>query len=88
MPTKPDGALIRRLREDKGLKGVELANAAGIDPAMLWRIEHGRLDGSPKTRKAIADALEVPVADITFFTPDTTPGRGRKKKTSAEKAAA
>jgi len=87
MPTKPDGALIRRLREDKGLSGAALADLANVDPGMLWRIEHGKANGSPKTRKAIADVLEVPVSDITYFSADITPGRGRKKKT-ADKAAA
>lgn len=69
MPTRSDSAKIRRLREDKGLNCTQLAKAANIDLALLWKVENGKLDGSPKTRLAIANALGVPVSEITYFEP-------------------
>lgn len=69
MPTRSDSAKIRRLREDLGLNCSQLAKAAGIDLALLWKVENNKLDGSPKTRLAIAQALGVAVADITYFEP-------------------
>lgn len=69
MPTKPLGAVIRRLREEKGLTSTQLAHAAGLDPAHAWKIEHETIAGSPASRKRIADVLGVPVADICTYVP-------------------
>jgi transcriptional regulator with XRE-family HTH domain len=84
MPTKSDGQLIRSLRENKGMNGAQFAKLADIDPALLWRIENGELDGSPKTRKAIADALGVAPSTITYF----QAAERRPRKQAPTKAAA
>jgi transcriptional regulator with XRE-family HTH domain len=69
MPTKPKGAEIRRLREEMGINCSQLADAAGIDRTLMWKVENELLAGSPKTRLAIAAALGVPLTDITYFEP-------------------
>jgi transcriptional regulator with XRE-family HTH domain len=67
MPTKPHGSQIRRLREAKGWTSQDLARAAGIHPGFMSKIENEVLNGSPKTRLAIANALGVPLGEITYF---------------------
>jgi transcriptional regulator with XRE-family HTH domain len=68
MPTKTNGSAIRRLREEKGWTSQDLARAVGIHPGFMSKIENDVLNGSPKTRLAIAVALNVPLSDITYFT--------------------
>jgi transcriptional regulator with XRE-family HTH domain len=84
MPTKANSDVIRQLREEKGLNCAQLAEAAGIDRILLWKIENKVLDGSPKTRLAIAEALDVPLAVITRF----EPLKPRTKKAAAVETAA
>lgn len=69
MPTKSKGAVIRQLREEQGISCTQLAARASLDVTLLWKIENGKLDGSPKTRLAIAEALGVPLTTITYFKP-------------------
>lgn len=69
MPTKANGATIRRLREAKGLSCRQFALGAGLDPTLVWKVENGALDGSPETRLKIAAALGTPVENITYFVP-------------------
>jgi transcriptional regulator with XRE-family HTH domain len=69
MPTKTNGATVRRLREDKGITIAQLARDAGLTRDLVWKIEHAKINGSPQTRKALADALNVTLDDITSFTP-------------------
>lgn len=57
------GAYIRRQREQLGLSARELARRAGI--ADVIRLEQGSLlNPRSSTLTAVADALEVPVADL------------------------
>lgn len=67
MPTKSNGAAIRRLREEKGLNCSQLAEIANLGRDVVWKVENGTISGSPKTRLAIAKALGVDLAEITFF---------------------
>ncbi len=55
---------VRVWREHRGLKGVELARAAGISPAYLSEIETGKKDGTFRTMTAIARCLSVPLDDL------------------------
>jgi transcriptional regulator with XRE-family HTH domain len=77
MPTKPHGSKIRRLREEKGWTSQDLAHAVGIHPGFMSKIENEVLNGSPKTRLAIANALGVPLDDITYY---VEPQRRRTKQ--------
>ena len=70
MTTKSDGATIRRLREARGLTGVQLAQLAGIDKRVLSKIEREKRTGLPGTRLKIANALGVHLSAITYSVPD------------------
>jgi transcriptional regulator with XRE-family HTH domain len=69
MPTKSNGATIRLLREERGLNCAQFADLVGIDRAFMWKIENDKMDGSPRTRLAIAEALGVSVSAITYTVP-------------------
>ena len=65
MRTQADGEAIRRLREEKGLTFDGLALLSGVSKAHVWRLENETRLGSATTRKKLADALGVAVADIS-----------------------
>jgi DNA-binding XRE family transcriptional regulator len=52
---------VRVFREYRGMTQRALAAAAGIKPAYLSQIESGSREGSIKTLKALAHALNVPL---------------------------
>ncbi len=53
------GAVLRSMREDRGLKQTELARRAGINHGHVSKIESGARDPRPETLVWIADALGV-----------------------------
>jgi len=55
---------VRVWREDRGLKAVALARAAGISPAYLSEIETGKKDGTFRTMASIARVLNVSLDDL------------------------
>ncbi|MFT6489936.1 MAG: transcriptional regulator with XRE-family HTH domain [Parvibaculaceae bacterium] len=55
---------VRVWREQRGLKAVQLARAAGISPAYLSEIETGKKDGTFRTMTSIAACLGVPLDDL------------------------
>jgi len=58
------GQRVRQLRESKGLSVQTLADKAKMKRPNLSRIENGHHQPSLDTLEKIAEALEVPVADI------------------------
>ena len=59
---------LRDLRRNAGLSQSALAHRAGVAPATIVRIEQGTARRPhPKTRKAIAAALDVDVLDVVEF---------------------
>jgi len=63
----PDPALaavLRRLREDRGLTLEELAFKSGVSIGSLGRIELGRSSAAWSTVRQIADALGVSLAKL------------------------
>lgn len=64
MDTSELGARIAALREARGMTGGELGAALGISRSQVSKVEHGtrRLDVSEVA--AIADALEVSLAEV------------------------
>jgi len=58
------GLAVRRLRETKGYSIQELAQKAGMKRPNLSRLEHGKHQPSLEILERIAEALEVPVAEI------------------------
>ena len=69
MPTKADGAAIRRLREERGLSIPRLAELADLDRVSVYRIEIGTRHGNDASRLKIANALGVPLSEISYFIP-------------------
>jgi transcriptional regulator with XRE-family HTH domain len=70
-PRMPRGApelalasTLRRLREERGLTLEALAYRAGITVGSLGRIELGHTSPTWTTVQMIADALEVPLAEL------------------------
>jgi transcriptional regulator with XRE-family HTH domain len=55
---------VRVWRENRGLKAVALARAAGISPAYLSEIETGKKDGTFRTMASIARVLNVSLDDL------------------------
>lgn len=59
------GELIRERRQCLGLKQVELARRAGLDPSYVAGVEVGRIQlPDPPKLARIADALEMDVGEL------------------------
>ena len=72
------GEYIKRLRTEQQLSIRGLASKAGIDDGALTRLEHGKVCApQPGTLKALAMALQVPLADMFamagYVIPDDLP---------------
>lgn len=66
VPTDPL-TLGRRIRHARGAAGLtldQLGEAAGAAPSLLSQIENGRREPRLSLLQALADALDVPVADL------------------------
>jgi ribosome-binding protein aMBF1 (putative translation factor) len=61
---KKVGENIVRLREQKGLRQIDLAIELNIDDSSLRRIESGRTNPTIITLKKIADVLKVNLSEI------------------------
>lgn len=61
---------LRRLRVAKGLSQERLALAASIDRAYVGRVERGEENVTINVVAAVAEALEVAVADLFAVPPD------------------
>jgi DNA-binding XRE family transcriptional regulator len=76
-PPKSDGATVgsrvRKLREDLGLKQKDLADAVGVAPHTLWRIEAGQ-HANPRARVLQGLARELRVS-VDFLLGTSTPIR-------------
>lgn len=64
-----NGAAIRVIRNRSGWSLTRLAATIGVSHGYLSNIEAGRRQASPEVTRAIADALEVPLASITGTAP-------------------
>jgi transcriptional regulator with XRE-family HTH domain len=58
------GAQVREIRRDTDLSIADLANAAGISPGMLSKIENGQISPSLSTLEALSSALAVPITKL------------------------
>jgi len=61
------GLNIKRIRSEKGLMQLELADLCGLDKQALYRIEKGNTNVTVKTLRRIAKALDVTVIDLLNF---------------------
>lgn len=64
IPSSKIGKRIKELREKRHLNITKVAACAGLKRPNLSRIEHGKVKPSLDTLTRIADALNVPVADL------------------------
>jgi len=64
------GERIRQLRKQKGVNQDQVAEAAGIDPKSLSRIECGVFNPSIETLQGLATALDVEMQDFFFSDAD------------------
>ena len=60
-------APLRVWREHRGLTLRALAAAAGISPAMLSETETGKKEGSVRTLRSLAHALDVDLDDLVSW---------------------
>jgi transcriptional regulator with XRE-family HTH domain len=67
------GGHIRTVRLESGRSLRGLAAGVGISPAHQSDIEHGRRMPSDEVLKAIADALDIPLADLKELDPRLDP---------------
>ena len=58
------GANIRRIREEKGMMQVELAEKVGISQAMICQIERGTKNPSLQVSAEIAKVLHCDISDF------------------------
>ncbi len=61
---KAVGERITEIRAAKGLKTADLAKAAGVSPAYMWRVEAGRQNLSLRSLSRLALALGIPMASL------------------------
>lgn len=61
---KPDSKKIRELRIKQGLSLRELSNIAGVNIAVISKLENGHSSPTPKTAKKITDALGIAFDEI------------------------
>jgi transcriptional regulator with XRE-family HTH domain len=64
---KSFGENLRAVRKRKNLSMSEIAKKTRVELNSLYRIEKGKVDISISTLKAIADALEIPPAQLLKF---------------------
>jgi len=72
-------------REYRNLTPVALAQAAGIPPKLLARIENGKEDIPLRTMHAIAKALEVDLEDLVPWNMDGADVESGKRKAESGK---
>ncbi len=65
-PAQPDtpGALLRKLRQDKGFRTRELAARLGISASHIRSIENSHRALTPELRARICDVLGVELDDL------------------------
>ncbi len=71
---------LRRWRRQRGLSQRELAERSGVGPAVIARVELGRVDPRLGTLARLAAALRVRVTDLLAERPSRRrPGQGKAR---------
>ena len=63
-PQPAVGRAIRQLRNERGLKQIELARAADVNKTEMSNLERGLLNPAWGTIKRVAKALDVEVSEV------------------------
>ena len=61
----PTGTKIKEIRKQKGLTQKQLGDLCGIADSNIRKYENGKQNPKIETLQKIADALEVPLAELT-----------------------
>ncbi|HEY0119319.1 MAG TPA: helix-turn-helix transcriptional regulator [Cellulomonas sp.] len=64
------GASLRRLRDARGLRLVDVAERARLSVAYVSEVERGRKEASSEVVAALCDALDVPLTAVLRETGD------------------
>jgi len=72
------GALLRKLREERGLSQAQLALESELDQTFVSLLERGRRQPTLGTLFAICDALRVEPAVVVSALADTRKSRRRR----------
>jgi transcriptional regulator with XRE-family HTH domain len=73
MEMRPDdittklGSRIVKIRNEKGIRQVDLATFVNIDDSSLRKIESGRTNPTTRTLEKIANGLGVSIKDLFDF---------------------
>lgn len=59
-----NGSALQAIRERTGLTQTELATLTGVSQGRISELEAGQLNVRPGTIKALAEALDVPLAAL------------------------
>jgi len=65
------GRLVKKAREDRGLKALYVAKKAKISPWYLSMIENGKRNPALETLQALADAIGIEVTEF-FLAPSVS----------------
>jgi transcriptional regulator with XRE-family HTH domain len=55
---------LRQARYEAGLKQYELAEATGVDPDLIGRLERGERRPTPRVYRALSEVLGVPGIEL------------------------
>ena len=77
------GMRVKELRSERQITQDELAERVGVFRTYMSRIETGVANPSLTTIHALADSLEVPVAELFNAPASTTPGRTRSRQAAS-----
>ena len=64
---KQFGAHFREKRKEKRLTLKALAFEADVELSQIYRIEHGKVNPTLTTLKALAKALDIPIVELMDF---------------------
>lgn len=70
------GQHLRRLREARGWSQQALADVADVSKPTIYRIETARYAVTLDTLLSLAQALEIPLAELVSFTGPIAPSGG------------
>lgn len=77
-PNKMDiGERLRQLREDRGFSQSDMEKRTGLLRAYISRVENGHTVPSLETLERLANALEVPLYQLSYEGGGPGPGRTR-----------
>lgn len=81
------GALLRRVREERGLRLVDVAARARLSPQYLSEVERGLKEPSSEVLAALTDALDLTLVDLAQGIVDALGTPARRVRTLTSRSA-